>query len=146
VLRDFTDDDQAAVRALVQGGLRERWGDSFDPSANPDLDDVAAHYVERGAEVVVAEVGGEVVGTGVLQPEQDRRGRILRVSVRAEHRRRGIGRQIVEELVDRARQRGMSAVVVLTDTPWTSATALYRACGFECTYCDARDTSFALHL
>ena len=55
----------------------------------------------------------------------------------------GDARQIVEELVDRAQRRGMSAVDVLTDTPWTSATALYRACGFERTYRDATDTSFA---
>jgi ribosomal protein S18 acetylase RimI-like enzyme len=144
VLRDFTDDDQAAVRTLVLDGMRERWGDSFDPNANPDLDDVAVHYIERGAEVVVVEIAGDVVGTGVLRPERDRRGRILRVSVRAEHRRQGIGRQIVEELVNRARRRGMSAVDVLADTPWTSATALYRACGFECTHRDATDTSFTL--
>jgi hypothetical protein len=51
VMRDFTHGDQIAVRELVLGGMRERWGDAYDPSANPDLDDISTTYVSRGAEV-----------------------------------------------------------------------------------------------
>src|ERR671911_216541 len=31
VMRDFTPGDQTAVRELVLGGMRERWGDAYDP-------------------------------------------------------------------------------------------------------------------
>jgi ribosomal protein S18 acetylase RimI-like enzyme len=68
------------------------------------------------------------------------------VSVDQAHRRQGFGRQVVEELVRRARRRGMLDVVVRTDTPWTSALALYRSSGFDDVGQDATDTHFALRL
>ena len=146
MLRDFDPGDQAAVRGLVLGGMRERWGDAYDPFANPDLDDISVTYVGRGAEVVVAEIEGDIVATGTLLPEGGARGRIVRVSVDPAHRRRGLGRQVVEELVRRARRRGMHEVLVRTDTPWTSAVALYRSSGFDDVGRDATDTHFALRL
>jgi hypothetical protein len=69
VLRDFEPRDHEPVRELVLAGMRERWGDAYDPSANPDLDNISACYVDRGADVVVAEIGGEIVATGILWPE-----------------------------------------------------------------------------
>lgn len=146
MLRDFRPGDQEPVRELVLGGMRERWGDAYDPTANPDLDNITTTYVERGADVVVVEVGGDILATGTLQPEGDDRGRIVRVSVDQAHRRQGFGRQVVVELVRRARRRGMHELVVLADTPWTSALALYRSCGFEDVSQDGTDTHFALPL
>lgn len=46
----------------------DRWGDAFDASVNPDLDDIAATYVEAGAEVVVLEADGRIRATGTLAP------------------------------------------------------------------------------
>lgn len=146
VVRDFATTDQGLVRELVLAGMRERWGDAYDPSANPDLDDIWASYVDRGAEVVVVEIAGELVATGVLRPEADGQGRILRMSVDGRHRRQGLGREVVEELLRRARRRSMVEVLVLTDTPWTSAVELYRSCGFIEVGEDGADTHFALPL
>jgi GNAT superfamily N-acetyltransferase len=146
VLRDFIPEDQPAVRELVLGGMRERWGTAYDPSANPDLDDISTRYVDQGAEVVVAQAADAIVATGILWPETDRCGRLLRVSVDQCHRRRGFGRLVVEELVRRARHRGMVEVVASTDTPWTSALALYCSCGFACASRDDRAAHFSLSL
>jgi ribosomal protein S18 acetylase RimI-like enzyme len=145
-MRDFKPGDQVPVRELVLEGMRERWGDAYDPSVNPDLDDISASYLDRGAEVVVLEIGGEIVAAGTLQPDGDGRGRIVRMSVDRAHRRQGLGRRVVAELVRRAHQRGMIEVVVLTDTPWTSALALYRSCAFNEVGQDETDTHFALPL
>ena len=146
MIRDFTTGDQVAVRDLVLAGLLERWGDAYDPSVNPDLDDITSNYVHRGAEVVVIEIEGEIVATGILQPETNSRGRILRMSVDRHHRRHGLGRHVVDELVRRARGQSMIEVVVTTDTPWASAVALYRSCGFEEVGRDDTDTYFSLSL
>lgn len=126
--------------------MRERWSDAYDPCANPDLDDISTNYVDRGAEVVVVEIGGAVVATGILLAVPEGRGRILRMSVDRHFRRQGLGRQIVEELVRRAGGRAMVEVVVRTDTPWASALALYRSCGFTEVHQDHSDTHFALSL
>lgn len=41
-------------------------GRAFDASVNPDLDDIAAAYVDVGAEVIVLEADGRVLATGTL--------------------------------------------------------------------------------
>lgn len=146
VLRNFRPADQAAVRALVLQGLQERWGSDFDPSFNPDLAEITSHYVDNNAEVVVIEADGKIVAAGVLVPEGEGGGRLLRISVASDHRRRGLARQVVTELVKRGRQRQMTEIRVLTDTPWTSAVELYRACGFTDLGSDGTDTHFVLRL
>jgi GNAT superfamily N-acetyltransferase len=146
VVRDFRTGDQEALRRLILGGLRERWGDAFDPALNPDLDDFVANYVDRGAEVIVVECDGGLVATGTLIPEPPAAGRIVRMSVSASHRRQGLGRRVVNELIGRARRRGMAELRVLTDTPWASAVALYRACGFTHLCDDGIDTHFVMNL
>ena len=131
VLRDFRPDDQAAVRDIVLDGMRERWGDAFDPAVNVDLDDIWTYYVlERHAEVVVCEEEGAVVATGTLLPVDIETGQLVRIAVIRQQRRKGIAAAIVKELQRRARQNEMKTLLVTTDLPWTDAVALYRACGF----------------
>jgi len=146
VLRDFRPSDQRELRRLILEGLRDRWGEAFDASVNPDLDDVVTNYLDRGAEVVVIESNGEIIATGTLVAEDGVTGRIVRMSVAAAHRRQGLARRVVEELVQRARRSSMSEVKVLTDTPWTSAVELYRACGFTELGSDGSDTHFVMPL
>lgn len=146
MIRDFALRDQEPFRALVLAGMEERWGDAYDPGFNTDLDDVSVSYLAGGADVVVAEVDRQVLATGILRPEEGCRGRIVRMSVDRVHRRQGLARQVVEELLARARRRGFRQVVVMTDTPWESAASLYRSCGFIEVGRDDTDTHFALEL
>ena len=146
VLRDFRPSDQRALHRLVLDGLRDRWGEAFDADVNLDVNDFVANYLECGAEIVVFESAGEILATGILIADDDVTGRIVRMSVAATHRRQGLAGSVVEELVRRARHRSMSEVRVLTDTPWTSAIALYRACGFTELGSDGIDTHFVMTL
>ena len=68
------------------------------------------------------------------------------MSVAAAHRRRGIGRLIVAELVATARRWGVERVVLETTSTWTDAVDLYRSCGFVVTHVDGDDTWFALEV
>ncbi len=127
-------------------GLRERWGVAFDEAFNPDLDDIAESYLNRGADVVVAELSGQVVATGTLLFERPGQARIVRMSVAAHRRREGLGGLVVEELVARACRRNVQELQVLTDRPWESTVALYRSCGFVEVRRDSTDTHFAMSL
>lgn len=94
---------------------------------------------------MVIESDDALIAIGMLVAESDK-GRIVRMSVAPDRRRLGLGRLVVDELLTWARVREMSEVVVLTDTAWHSAVALYRACGFVELAVDDVDTHFSLAL
>ncbi len=146
-IREFTPADQEAAEAVIQAGMRDRWGEDYDPTSNPDLHNIEANYTANGRTFLVAEVpDGSVVGTGALVPEGRGVSRILRISVDRDWRRQGIAKSLVAELLVAARKAGSTSVVVSTDTPWLEAIALYEATGFLVTGADGIDTHFALEL
>ncbi len=73
---------------------------------------------------VLAEAAGKPIGTGRLL----RDGRIGRMAVLAEWRGRGVGRMLLEFLVESARQRGHAAVVLHAQV---RAIPFYVRCGFR---------------
>ena len=132
-IRPFTADDQDAAKRLINEGLGERFG-FVDESFNPDLDDIATHYVAHGHTFVVAERNGELVGTGCLIVTADgagKTGQMVRVSVRRDQRGQGVGRALVEHLLGVARASGMRCVWMETNATWESAIRLYEGCGFR---------------
>jgi ribosomal protein S18 acetylase RimI-like enzyme len=145
LIRPFEARDQEAARRLVLEGLGEHFG-WIDESRNPDLDDIAASYVASGHVFIVAGIGARLVGTGALISEDKDTGRILRVGVAREHRRQGIGKALVEHLVETARHRGMTRIIVETMKEWDDAISLYRRCGFREYDRDSIDVHMVLEL
>src|SRR5206468_429314 len=94
----------------------------------------AANYLSIGAVVVVAERDGRIVGTGTLTPEEPGVSRLVRMSVDRAVRGQGLGRRLVNHLLDIARTRGDRLVLVETNDDWQDAIALYLACGFTETH------------
>jgi GNAT superfamily N-acetyltransferase len=128
-LRSFVPADQEAARSLILEGLGGHFG-FIDESMNPDLDDIQTTYLDAGACFVVAEVGGDLAGTGALIEEEPGVGRLVRMSVSTAHRGKGLGRALVSYLLDEARSRGYQQVVCETNHDWHDAIGLYLACGF----------------
>jgi ribosomal protein S18 acetylase RimI-like enzyme len=130
IIRTFTPEDQRASRTLVLNGMGEHFG-IIDESLNPDLDDIMSHYLSAGHEFVVAELNGELIGTGALVRESTGVGRLVRMSVKRGYRRQGIGRALVAHLLQLARQRGDKQVLVETNHDWVAALGLYQRYGFR---------------
>ena len=128
---DFHAADQEAVRSLILVGLGEHWG-NIDETLNPDLDDICATY-GHGRTVVVRR-GGDIVATGTVVPRDPSTAEICRMSVAADHRRVGLGRLVVEELLETARDWGATAVVLETSANWNEVVSFYRSCGFAITH------------
>jgi ribosomal protein S18 acetylase RimI-like enzyme len=144
-IRPFAPRDQVAARQLILNGLGEHFG-WIDETRNPDLDDIAANYIQRGNAFIVAEIGGAIVGTGGLIAVDAHTARIVRMSVSRAHRRNGIGRALVAHLLGSARQRGCARVIVATEHNWDAAINLYTRCGFAEYARDEVDIYFALSL
>jgi GNAT superfamily N-acetyltransferase len=130
-----------AVKALIIQGLTQRWG-KYDAHFNPDLEDFAKSYSQ--AAVLVAKGGGLVVGCGVLLREDDAVGRIVRMTVCADHQRTGVGRKILNALLAAAQTAGYTEVLLETTSTWQSAVAFYTDCGFVPVRAENGDQHFRL--
>lgn len=140
-IRPFQPGDQAAAKALVLAGLAAHWG-ALDPTRNPDLDDIAAGYAH--GVFLVAEENGRIIGTGGLLPEADGVSRIVRMSVAADRQRRGVGRRMLQRLIDFAREQGSHRLVLETTSTWHGAIAFYRQAGFRLVAEQDGDSHFVL--
>ena len=84
-----------------------------------ELDDLDAGCVHA----IAYDVDGKAIGTGRLLPD----GHIGRMAVVVEWRRRGIGAEILEALIDEARKRGHKEVILSAQL---QAAEFYRGAGF----------------
>lgn len=143
LLAPFQPSDQSAVKALILAGLVDHWG-KLDPTLNPDLNDIAVSY--KDALFLVAKQGGQVVGCGALVPRDARTAEIKRMSVAAELRRQGLGRQILAALCEEAKARGFRRVILETTKTWNEVIAFYLSFGFRITHYRDGDVYFVLDL
>ena len=142
-LLPFRPADQAAVKDLILAGLVEHWG-WLDHSKNPDLDDIAASYAS--GLFLVTRHQGRIIGTGALVPRQEGTAEVVRMSVAADWRRKGIGRMILQALVDHARQAGFQRIILETTETWQEVIAFYLRFGFCITHYQDGDVYFELML
>ncbi len=144
-LRTIEPSDQAEARALILTGLEEHWG-YRDTSKNPDLEEICTSYAD--ATFLVALESDRIIGTGALKTTGHRKGvaEIVRMSVAANRRRRGVGRLILRELLRRAECLGVRIVVLETTETWDDVIRFYLANGFTVTHHANGDVYFALRI
>jgi GNAT superfamily N-acetyltransferase len=130
--RDARGGDEAGIRALVFGVLAE-YGLVPDPApggTDADLIDVVASYAGRGGVFRVVTRGDEIVGCGGLFPLDGGEAEIRKMYLAPEVRGQGLGRKLLQELIDAARARGFQRIVLETATVLREAIALYQRFGF----------------
>ena len=139
----FRPEDQAQVKSLILAGLGEHWG-TLDPSKNPDLNDIRSTYAN--ATFLVAWLDDKIVGTGALVPRTDGVAEIVRMSVAPDLRRRGVGRLILQQIVERAQAAGYRQIILETTATWREVIEFYQRCGFHITHYHDGDVYFVLDL
>jgi GNAT superfamily N-acetyltransferase len=134
-VRPIEDGDREAVRDLVLAGLADRWGTDADPTLNRDLDDLATAY-PGSTTLVAVTADGAVVGTGTIVPRSAATAEIVRMSVVRSRRGAGVGRMIVDALIEVARdaEPPVRRVVLETTATWHDAIRFYERCGFVITH------------
>ena len=143
IIVPFRPENQQVVMRLILAGMEEHWG-RLDESKNPDLEDIASAYAE--GVFLVAWQGEEIVGSGAFRPVSDETVEIVRMSVKREKRRQGIGREMLMALCRRAHDEGYKKAVLETTASWQEVIAFYQAFGFEITHYAGDDVYFALDL
>lgn len=95
-----------------------------------DLRDIPGQYRERGGGFWVAEAGGQIVGTVAVRPVSAERAELRRLYLVPSARRLGLGRRLIETVVDWAREHGFAEVDLWSDVLFERAHTLYEAAGF----------------
>ncbi|HEX6355886.1 GNAT family N-acetyltransferase [Actinophytocola sp.] len=130
IIRELAVEDVPEAREVMLRTVREDLGDRYDPRIHADIDDLVSWYLEpAGPFMLVAVDGPVIVGTagirggalkeGLSPPHlveryrDGRTGQLVRVYVLSEHRRRGIARQLVDAVLDRARREGHYDTIAL---------------------------------
>ena len=132
-LRPAGPEDQAAIMALIDGVYHE-YGDRLClESADHDLLDIAAHYVQAGGAFVVLDEAGRVCGTHAVLPEATRAGVCVFRRLYLEVALRGgpWGAQLMQWAIDWARAHSMYRVEFWSDTRFTRAHAFFARLGFQ---------------
>lgn len=117
-IRPARRDDLDQLEAFIQPFVAEK-------TILPRTTDELAELVEHG---FVAEEDGRLVGFGALEIYSPKLAEIRSLVVSADHRGRGIGRRLVEACVQRACERNVLEVMVIT-----SREDLFKSCGFDFT-------------
>jgi RimJ/RimL family protein N-acetyltransferase len=123
--------DVPAVMLLI-GRVFAEYGLLLMPAFEvPDLLRFNAHYTPpRGAFWVVRE-DARVVGSVGVERLDDRTAELHRLYLDSTLRGRGIGRALVETVLDWAREQGVRRLVLWSDTRFEQSHRLYRRLGFE---------------
>jgi ribosomal protein S18 acetylase RimI-like enzyme len=134
------DDVPTIVRLLADDKLGARREQATDPLPQVYWDAFDAIASQRGNEVLIAELDGEVVGClqltvipGLIRMGMTR-GQLEGVRVSSHHRGRRIGELLVEAATNRARELGCKLVQLTTDKSRLDAHRFYERLGFESTH------------
>ncbi|XP_034368112.1 N-acetyltransferase 8 [Arvicanthis niloticus] len=112
------------------------WKDYVSKCLHTDMADITKSYLNAHGSFWVAESGGQVVGiVGALPVKDPPLGRkqmqLFRLSVSSQHRGQGIAKALVRTVLQFARDRGYSDVVLETGLLQQGAVTLYYSMGFQ---------------
>lgn len=124
-------DDLDHVRRLFRSYAAESIADTLCfPELEAELAGLPGPFTRPSGWLLVAIDGDHAVGCVAMRDLRDGRCEVQRLYVIPECRRRGVGRALLAEILDRARRAGHRRVVLHTLPEMAAAVALYRACGF----------------
>jgi GNAT superfamily N-acetyltransferase len=124
--------DIAAVRTL----LEEYWNSfGFTPcfqNFGEELAGLPGAYAAPAGRLALVRINGEPAGCVALRRVDDRRAEPKRLYVRPAYRGLGLGRALLEWVMNEARAAGYTELAGDTMPQMREALALYRQMGFEC--------------
>ncbi len=136
IVRDATDDDLAAIVAIFNHAVRHTTAVFSTEEADREGRALWMRVRrEAGFPVLVAEDGGGVAGFGSYGAFRAFPGYRLTVEhsvyVAPEAQRRGVGRMLMQALIEHAASAGLHVMVGGIDADNAASLALHRALGFE---------------
>lgn len=127
--------DEAETLRIVRMLFEEYWNSfGFTPcfqNFGEELDGLPGRYAPPSGRLAVAWVNGEPAGCVALRRFDDERAEVKRLYVRVRFRGFGLGRKLLEWVMNEARTAGYTEMVGDTMPVMTDALAMYDRMGFE---------------
>lgn len=140
-IKNLSDSTEIEARNLIIEGLSEYF-DNYDESKNPDLNNLMQNYIGKGETFLIGLYEDDIICTGSLIEEDRYTGRIVRMSVKKEYRRKGVATVILKKLEKVAKAKGYNKIVLETTEDWIKAINLYKKNG----YTESKRTEGNVHL
>jgi GNAT superfamily N-acetyltransferase len=124
---DFRDPDVERLSAALDAELEGLYG-------RPDQDQPAAGTFDDGVFLVVRDENDPTrpaVSRGGVKPHAPGVGEVKRMYTRPQLRGQGLGRAVLDGLVDWAREAGLHRLILETGTRQHAALAMYERAGWE---------------
>lgn len=133
-LRRFEEKDEEAVYNLHISALKQA-GTFIDTPKSQELDqdlkNIEAIYINNNGEFFVTTVDDKVVGMGALCKVDDSTAEIKRMRVEPSLQGKGIGKLILDKLIEKARELGYKKLVLDVAEKQKGAQHLYESRGFK---------------
>lgn len=129
VVRPFQSGDEDTFRSL-----NEAWITAYFQIEREDreaLDHPVEKYLQPGGQIFMALQGNQAIGCCALLRMKDGGFEVSKMTVDERQRGRGVGRKLLQAVIDYARAKGISRLYLETNSTLTSAIHLYAALGFE---------------
>jgi GNAT superfamily N-acetyltransferase len=130
-IRRFEDHDHDAVWTLHNLALNAVNAHGGNGAWDDDLHHIPAVYLQAGGEFLVGELNGVIIAIGGLLRDGEASAKVRRMRVHPAHQRQGYGQAILDALLARARELGLSRLWLDTTRGQVAAQRFYEKNGFQ---------------
>lgn len=133
--RLYRPEDRQAFIDLNRDWIEEYF--ELEDSDREQLEELEASILDKGGQIIIALLNDRVVGTGAILPPHHDPGdgrkwlEIVKMAARKKLRGQGIGRAVIDALIQQARAMDADAIWLETNADLTAAIRLYERSGFR---------------
>jgi GNAT superfamily N-acetyltransferase len=129
LFRPFEPGDETAFRKL-----NESWISTYFVIEEKDrevLDDPVGHILDSGGRIFMASKGDSAIGCCALLAMEEGSFEVAKMTVSEAYRGNGVGRKLLEFVIERAKTMGAKRLYLETNSKLTNAIHVYEALGFR---------------
>ena len=128
-IREFRPGDETAFRKLNEEWIVRYF--ALEPEDEAALQNPQEKILHPGGRIFFAALAGEIVGCCALKPIAAREYEVVKMAVAERHRGAGIGRRVLEAVIEGARTLRARRLYLETNHSLANAIHLYESVGFR---------------
>ena len=129
LIRSFNETDRVEFRNLNEEWIKRHF--KLEAKDAETLSDPQRSVIERGGRILIATIGGQSVGCCALLRINEVEFEVAKMAVANEHQGRGIGRRLLDAVIEEARRLGANRLYLETNSVLKAAIRLYESVGFR---------------